>query len=90
MKACKIKNLRVVAPGVGSRCLPLSEISYLCIAANQVFTGFLTRKTRQVWAAWMSPSHDGYVGPKAISKRTVPLGLMFRCDEGSCFTSTRS
>lgn len=45
---------------------------------------------RQVWAAWMSPSHDGYVGPKAISKRTVPLGLMFRCDEGSCFTSTRS
>lgn len=22
----------------------------------------------------MSPSHDGYVGPKAISKRTVPLG----------------
>ena len=28
----------------------------------------------QVWAAWISPSHDGYVGPKAVSKRTVRPG----------------
>ena len=32
----------------------------------------------QVWAAWMSPSHDGYVGPKAISKRTVHLSGKLR------------
>lgn len=32
----------------------------------------------QVWAAWMSPSHDGYVGPKAISKRTVHLSSKLR------------
>ena len=33
----------------------------------------------QVWAAWISPSHDGYVGPKAVSKRTVRLGGSVNC-----------
>ncbi|CAK9043790.1 Nicotinamide/nicotinic acid mononucleotide adenylyltransferase (NMN/NaMN adenylyltransferase) (Nicotinamide mononucleotide adenylyltransferase) (NMN adenylyltransferase) (Nicotinate-nucleotide adenylyltransferase) (NaMN adenylyltransferase) [Durusdinium trenchii] len=32
----------------------------------------------QVWAAWMSPSHDGYVGPKAKSKRTLHLSSKLR------------
>ena len=28
----------------------------------------------------MSPSHDGYVGPKALSKRTVRLGMSWGWD----------